>query len=447
MSKYIYLQKINYFVASNIYKFGIIEKNEIQEFMKLFSTSYTIKNITKATNIIFHILCDITHDTEIKIKNTFIENFYFDTHDGEEYYKGDYKKMVDIIYFVINNKQNINLTIKNQDTIKLIKHDDIKNIETEKMNYIYLLQEREFVESNKNIFKIGMSKTNNYTRFKQYPNNSILLFQMKCENAVLIEKYIIKNFKNMFINKREIGNEYFEGDKTLMVDKIYNILINENQPIPEVIQNKITALHIKKISYEDLINEYINSEKSIRENSIFKCVRDEMKKLGIENEKKETLEPFISILKTKKEITNHINLIELLKTNEIFEFNNKHNNNYNKILVIRKIEKDNNIHEVDFDENIKVVMDDIFFEYITQLFCSVKKKPQTGRELKMLYITFLKHLCFDMVIRKNEEKKINNKRKKITKYFLNLEKIKLSLELNKFKNADETYELKKSLNI
>ncbi len=42
---------------------------------------------------------------------------------------------------------------------------------------------------------------------------------------------------------------------------------------------------------------------------------------------------------------------------------------------------------------------------------------------------------------------INDKRKTTTKYFLNLEKIKLSLELNKFKNADETYELKKSLNI
>jgi hypothetical protein len=172
--------------------------------MKSFTISYSVKDQIKKTNIVFHILHDIIDDTEIKIKNIFKEHFYLKTYLNDEYYEGDYKKMIDIIYsIIVTNAQINNLnTLLNHDLINLIKHDDLKNIEIPKMNYIYLLQEREFVASCKNIFKIGMSKTNNYKRFKQYPNNSILLFQMQCENATRAEKYIINIFKNMFKNKR-----------------------------------------------------------------------------------------------------------------------------------------------------------------------------------------------------------------------------------------------------
>ena len=441
MQKYIYLLKINYFTTSNIYKFGIIEKNNIQEFMKSFTISYSVKDQIKKTNIVFHILHDIIDDTEIKIKNIFKEHFYLKTYLNDEYYEGDYKKMIDIIYSIIVTKAQINNlnTLLNHDLINLIKHDDLKIIEIPKMNYIYLLQEREFVASCKNIFKIGMSKTNNYKRFKQYPNNSILLFQMQCENATRAEKYIINIFKNMFKNKREIGREYFEGESIEMINTIYSILINENQPLPETVQKKITLFHIKKITYDELIHEYINSSQQIRENFIFKDVKDELKKLGIINEKKEILEKFMSIIKTKKGIIHHTNLIGLLTNENIFEFKNKmKNNNYNKILVIRKIEKDNNINklDLDFNENTQVIMNDEFYEYILKLFKCKKKKPQTGRNLKILYVSMIRHLTPDIIKRKMVDKVINKQRKIITKYTLNKENIELSLELDKYSNND-----------
>lgn len=70
------------------------------------------------------------------------------------------------------------------------------------INYIYLLQEREFIKTKENIYKVGMTKKENYTRFNQYPNGSILLFQMICNNCNYIENQIIINFKKNLYNKK-----------------------------------------------------------------------------------------------------------------------------------------------------------------------------------------------------------------------------------------------------
>ena len=36
------------------------------------------------------------------------------------------------------------------------------------MQYVYLLQEREFIKTNENIYKFGNTKQSNLNRFKQY---------------------------------------------------------------------------------------------------------------------------------------------------------------------------------------------------------------------------------------------------------------------------------------
>ena len=46
----------------------------------------------------------------------------------------------------------------------------------------------------------------------------------------------------------------------------------------------------------------------------------------------------------------------------------------------------------------------------------------------------LKHLCNELIFTKIFDKIINGKRKIITKYHLNIERIKLSLELEKYSN-------------
>ena len=78
------------------------------------------------------------------------------------------------------------------------------------INYIYLLQEREFIKTQENIYKVGMTTKENHQRFNQYPKSSLLLFQMICNDCRHSEKQIIKLFKERFTHRRDIGNEYFE---------------------------------------------------------------------------------------------------------------------------------------------------------------------------------------------------------------------------------------------
>jgi hypothetical protein len=65
---------------------------------------------------------------------------------------------------------------------------------------------------------------------------------MICGNCKEIEKILIKIFKNMFIQKRDIGTEYFEGEYEKMIDIIYSTIRSKNSGVDEdvnkIIENK-----------------------------------------------------------------------------------------------------------------------------------------------------------------------------------------------------------------
>ena len=89
-------------------------------------------------------------------------------------------------------------------------------------NYIYLLQEREFIKTGENIFKIGKSKQSNNKRFNSYPKGSILLFQIMCIDCDTTETDLIKLFDTSFIKCKNIGNEYYKGNFNEMIKCIFN---------------------------------------------------------------------------------------------------------------------------------------------------------------------------------------------------------------------------------
>jgi hypothetical protein len=88
-------------------------------------------------------------------------------------------------------------------------------------NYIYLLQEREFIKTEENIFKIGKTTKNNLQRFSQYPKGSKLLYQFVCDDCHTTENILLEIFKKEFKQRTDIGREYFEGDYKIMGDTIY----------------------------------------------------------------------------------------------------------------------------------------------------------------------------------------------------------------------------------
>jgi hypothetical protein len=93
--------------------------------------------------------------------------------------------------------------------------------------YIYLIQEREFIKTKDPVYKVGRTKKENLTRFKQYPKGSNLLLQMICSNCQNIEAQLIKIFKEHFNQRKEIGNEYFQGNYKTMIDIIFSTIKNE----------------------------------------------------------------------------------------------------------------------------------------------------------------------------------------------------------------------------
>jgi len=95
--------------------------------------------------------------------------------------------------------------------------------------YIYLLQEREFIKTTEPIYKIGKSKQENLKRICNYPNGTKLLFQIICKNCDTLEKDLIKIFKNKYELQKDIGNEYFKGDYNEMIKDIFKLIyINDN---------------------------------------------------------------------------------------------------------------------------------------------------------------------------------------------------------------------------
>ena len=75
--------------------------------------------------------------------------------------------------------------------------------------FIYLIKEREFIKTKELIYKIGKTKQENLQRIKSYPNGSILLLYIITNDCDKKEKEIIQKFKELFIHKKDIGNEYF----------------------------------------------------------------------------------------------------------------------------------------------------------------------------------------------------------------------------------------------
>ena len=90
--------------------------------------------------------------------------------------------------------------------------------------FIYLIKEREFIKTKELIYKIGKTKQENLQRIKSYPNGSILLLYIITNDCDKKEKEIIQKFKEHFIHKKDIGNEYFMGDYNHMINIILSII-------------------------------------------------------------------------------------------------------------------------------------------------------------------------------------------------------------------------------
>ena len=108
-----------------------------------------------------------------------------------------------------------------------------------KIGHLYLIQEREFINTDKPIYKIGMSK-NIDSRMKHYPKKSKLILIIESNDVRNDENKLKKVFDEKFKNRTDIGREYYEGNIKLIKQEFISTILanNVNNDVNNVSDNK-----------------------------------------------------------------------------------------------------------------------------------------------------------------------------------------------------------------
>ena len=123
---------------------------------------------------------------------------------------------------LIKNPTNI-LTLKIEIPKITISEDKKKINLDEKNGSIYLLQEREHIRMNESVYKIGKTTRSVEKRASEYPKKSILYLSyggIKLDKLNDVETQLISLLSDKYINRSDIGKEYFEGNLKDIIDLI-----------------------------------------------------------------------------------------------------------------------------------------------------------------------------------------------------------------------------------
>ena len=96
------------------------------------------------------------------------------------------------------------------------------------IQYIYLIQEREFIKTGEPIYKIGKTKKENLTRFKQYSKGSRMLCQLISTDCDEDERVLLGKFRTSYVPRKDVGSEYFEGDYNKMIQDIFETICKKS---------------------------------------------------------------------------------------------------------------------------------------------------------------------------------------------------------------------------
>jgi len=105
-------------------------------------------------------------------------------------------------------KQKTQKTQKTQGIEKKEEKEDwMKN-----HNYVYLLQLREFVRNNENVFKLGKTTQLPNTRLRGYPKQSRVILFIEVEDCHTTEATLKKEFDERYTHEARYGREYYSGE-------------------------------------------------------------------------------------------------------------------------------------------------------------------------------------------------------------------------------------------
>jgi hypothetical protein len=250
-----------------------------------------------------------------------------------------------------------------------------------KIGNLYIIQEREFIDKNECIYKMG--RTGNLAkRICDYPKGSIVHFAIHSKNLIYDENKVYNIFCTKFKARPDIGKEYFEGNirdmsdtisKYIYEDAILPVKTMEDQKEEENI--KIEQKFIKK-DITIVIMEFLDihriefSEKIIKSKDVYQKLIDwvEIKKYNI----------FISHTKMTR---------DLIKIYNITAKTHRFEDGVDQALIFPHLL---NIEIVKNSENINVDPILKFFAYFVEKNVHKKDSIITTNELYNNFISFIR---------------------------------------------------------
>jgi hypothetical protein len=94
----------------------------------------------------------------------------------------------------------------------------------ERRGFVYVIHVREFLQQD--VYKVGRTR-DVFKRFKQYPRGSRLLYCQAVEDMFATETSFIRELRSVAVLRKDIGTEYFEGERRLIVETVHGEAMKE----------------------------------------------------------------------------------------------------------------------------------------------------------------------------------------------------------------------------
>ena len=244
------------------------------------------------------------------------------------------------------------------------------------------------------------------------------------------DKYL--HFKDILINNGIIVEELYEPNK-----------------LRKDTRNDMTEL-IENISVE-LFNEFLKDDTD-KMAAKFDNINNNLSLLGLIGKSAETIKQYKDIITNKYLLSEHFNIMRLLKNDDFIKDNLKKKGNKcyktkllrsteHKIILLRDLERYYNIGclEVYFNINEFKPMEAYTFNNIKYIYETKKKLPTNQKELKELYVFMIKQLTNKEIITSKRSKKKEDR--DTVHYKLNDDFIKYHIELSKHYTNNYKYYL------
>jgi hypothetical protein len=135
--------------------------------------------------------------------------------------------------------------------------------------YVYLLHEREFLNSGRPLYKLGRTSQSPNDRFDDYPKGSCVVMYLRVADSKATEKALKAAFKAKYKPDRDIGLEYFEGDINEMMQTMYMVSMNltsvleENERLKQSLSESEKKINDLRENVSNLLSKFSSDLKEV----------------------------------------------------------------------------------------------------------------------------------------------------------------------------------------